>query len=193
MKLSHKLIAVTCVNPAIVLDIRYAMPNNFTGKVIYPQAGCYLREEVAYALGAVQKELAPIGLGIKVFDGYRPLCYQQLFWDIMPDERYVAHPQKGSRHNRGAAVDVTLITLADGKELAMPSEFDDFSEQAHRNYATMDREAARNCKLLETVMAKHGFIGWYEEWWHFDYKNWESYPLSNISFKEIEAQRCLEK
>ena len=105
----YDFVSVQAINPTISLDIKYAKTTNFTGKIIYPQEGCYLRVPAAYALDAVQKELAPMGLGVKVFDGYRPLRYQQLFWDIMPDERYVAHPKKGSKHNRGAAVDLTLV------------------------------------------------------------------------------------
>lgn len=184
--ISCVFLAITAVNPTIVLDIRYAKTNNLTGKIIYPQSGCYLRAPAAHALDLVQKDLNKIGLGLKVFDGYRPLRYQKLFWSIMPDERYVAHPDKGSKHNRGAAVDLTLIRLADGQELEMPSDFDDLSERAHRNYAAMHPEVAKNCMVLEEVMARHGFTGWPEEWWHFDFKGWEQYPLEDISFEDIE-------
>ena len=185
----NDFIALIHVNPTIVLDIRYAKTTNLTGKIIYPQEGCYLRVSAAYALDAVQKELNTLGLGLKVFDGYRPLRYQKLFWAIMPDERYVAHPDKGSKHNRGAAVDLTLIRLSDSKELEMPSEFDDLSERAHRNYTQMSKEAAKNCKLLEDVMEKHGFTGWPEEWWHFDFRGWEQYPLADVSFEELEIKK----
>ena len=183
----YDFIALLDVNSTIALDIRYAKTTNFTGKIIYPQEGCYARMPVAHALDAAQKELALSGLGLKIFDAYRPLRYQQLFWDIMPDERYVADPQKGSKHNRGAAIDLTLIRLADGTELEMPSDFDDLSARAHRNYAAMRAEAAKNCKILEAIMEKHGFAGWPEEWWHFDFHDWERYPLADISFDELQA------
>lgn len=179
-------LAITDVTPSIVLDIRYATSNNLTGTIIYPKAGGYVRAPVAHALNLVQQDLNKGGLGLKIFDAYRPLRYQKLFWSVMPDENYVAHPEKGSKHNRGASVDLTLIRLTDGQELEMPSDFDDLSEKAHRDYSRMTDEAAKNCKLLEDIMAKHGFTGWPKEWWHFDFQGWEHYPLEDISFEEIE-------
>jgi zinc D-Ala-D-Ala dipeptidase len=184
--LQAKLIEVTKINPTIKLDIRYSTSNNFTGKIIYPFAKLFLEEEAAIALDAVQKELNTLGLGLKVFDGYRPLSVQEIFWKICPDEHYVANPAKGSRHNRGAAVDLTLIDLKKEKELKMPSDYDDFTPKAHRDYLRMKAKTARqNCKLLELIMLKYGFIGIPTEWWHFDFYNWEKYPIQNISFNEL--------
>lgn len=111
---------------------------------------------------------------------------QRTFWKICPDPNYVADPAKGSKHNRGSAVDVTLVDKVTGKELVMPSEFDDFTEKAHRDYAKMPPEAGRNCKLLELIMVKHGFIPLPTEWWHFDDNNWQNYDLLDQDFDQLE-------
>lgn len=163
--------------PNIVLDIRYATTNNFTGKIVYTKAEAFLVQPAAEALELVQKELAESGLGLKIYDAYRPLSVQKIFWEIMPDERYVADPAKGSRHNRGCAVDCTLINLSDGKELEMPTEFDDFTEKAHRDSMAHSPEVLKNRDTLEKIMTKHGFVGISTEWWHFDFEGWEQYPL----------------
>lgn len=174
-----KLIQIVKINAHIKLDIRYATKNNFTGKKVYPSAKCYLQEKAALALSAAQKEFETLGFGLKVFDGYRPPSVQKRFWDILgerfPDPaeraRYVAPPWRGSKHSTGMAVDVTLIDVKTGKELEMPSAFDDFSDKAHRNYKKMaSAKVVENCKLLETVMGKHGFVGCPTEWWHFNKK-----------------------
>jgi len=189
LSLSAGLVELIKVIPSIRLDIRYATTNNFTNKVVYPSARCFLQEEAANALAEVQKELSAQGLGLKVFDGYRPLAIQRIFWNICSDERYVANPAKGSKHNRGSAVDLTLIDLKTGNELVMPSGYDDMSEKAHRNYDAMTDEAKKNCKLLEDSMIKHGFIALPTEWWHFDYKTWKNNPILDISFEEIDMQQ----
>ncbi len=181
----HDLIEVNRVIPSITLDIRYATADNFTKHVVYPSAKCYLRQKTTLKLQRVQEELQTIGLGLKIFDGYRPKSIQKIFWSLVPDERYVADPQKGSKHNRGAAVDVTLIDLATQQELLMPSAFDDFSKKAHRDYAAMNALEARNCKLLELIMVKHGFEPLPTEWWHFDDEDWQSYDLLDISFETL--------
>jgi len=127
------LVEATALVPGLRVDMRYATADNFTGKVIYPVARCLLRRAVALRLARVQAALAARGLGLKVWDCYRPLAVQQKLWDLVKDPRYVADPKKGSRHNRGAAVDLTLVDK-DGRELPMPTRFDDFSEKAHRDY-----------------------------------------------------------
>ncbi len=188
------LVELIKISPHIRLDIRYATKKNFTGNVVYPSARCYLQKEVAVALDAVQREMEAVGLGLKIFDGYRPLSVQKIFWDVVSDrfpdpierQKYVANPAAGSKHNRGTAVDLTLIDLKTGKELEMPSGYDDFSALAHRIYGKMlSKRARRNCKLLELVMEKHGFIGIPSEWWHFDFKAWEKYPVADVSFDEL--------
>lgn len=165
--------------PNVVLDIRYATENNFTKKVVYPNANCFLERVVAQALAEVQKELKPLGLRLKIWDGYRPLSVQKIFWNIMPDARYVASPEKGSRHNRGCAVDLTLVD-SQGNELPMGSEFDDFSERAHRSFTGLTHVEAANRVLLETVMVKYGFASNPWEWWHYDFKGWEKYPIQDV-------------
>ncbi len=177
------LVDVTSLAPSIRLDIRYATTNNFTGQAVYPAARCYLRTDVAKRLARVQAELEGQGLGLKVYDCYRPFSIQKRFWAIVPNEDYVAKPEEkngkpvsGSKHNRGAAVDLTLVDAA-GNELSMPSGFDDFSEKAHRDYAGGDPAARANSKRLEAAMAKEGFAGLPTEWWHFDGPGWQGYGL----------------
>lgn len=184
---SYDLVEVVKINPNIRLDIKYATTTNFTGKILYPSARCYLRSAVAQKLDKVQKELEAQGLGLKVFDGYRPRSVQYKMWEVCPDDRYVADPAKGSKHNRGSAVDCTLIDSKTGQELEMPSAYDDLTEKAHRNYDKMPSEAAKkNCKRLEDSMAKHGFVPLPTEWWHFDDAEWEKYELLDVSFDQLE-------
>ena len=181
---SH-LIEVKKIIPNVVLDIKYATEDNFTKKKVYPSARCYLVEPAAKALKAASDALSAKGYRVKIWDGYRPLEVQRKFWSLVPDERYVADPKKGSRHNRGCAVDVTLVFEKDGKELDMGTEFDDFSEKAHRDYKDLKPNVVANRKLLEDSMQEHGFEGLPTEWWHFDYKGWEKYPLLDIAIDEV--------
>lgn len=176
----HDLVEVVTICPDILLDIKYATTDNFTKQKVYTEAQCFLRKEVVQKLVAVQQELKKSGIGLKIFDGYRPRRIQYKFWELVPDERYVADPKKGSKHNRGSAVDVTLVRLSDSSELEMPSAFDDFTEKAHRKYDSMTSEAAKNCRLLESVMVAHGFIPLPTEWWHFDDADWQKYDLLDI-------------
>ena len=180
----NSLVNIRTVIPTIQLDIRYATTNNFTGKQVYPCAECFLHVEAAQALKKVQEELQLQGLSLKIFDGYRPLSVQKIFWNLVPDPRYVADPKKGSRHNRGCAVDVTL-TKIDGTALIMPTEFDDFTECAHAHYPKVSPEVAHNRALLQTVMTRHGFEIMETEWWHFDFKDWRNYPILDISFDQL--------
>jgi D-alanyl-D-alanine dipeptidase len=170
------LIDIVSVNPAIVLDIRYATENNFTHEKLYPIARCMLRREAAESLSAVQKDLHTRGLGLKVYDGYRPLSIQRKLWEVVPDERYVANPVKGSRHNRGAAVDLTIIDSL-GNELQMPTPYDDFTDKAHCDYMQLPEAALKNRALLEEVMTRHGFVSMSSEWWHFDFQGWGKFEI----------------
>jgi D-alanyl-D-alanine dipeptidase len=163
----------------VVLDIRYATSNNFAKQRLYDEARCLLRPATAKKLEAVRKQLQSEGLRLKVFDCYRPLAVQHKMWALVPDERYVADPAKGSRHNRGAAVDVTVVR-ADGSELPMPTDYDDFSERAHRDYSNLPADAIANRSRLEKVMTKHGFVGLPTEWWHFDDADWQRYPVIGL-------------
>lgn len=183
------LVQVTSLNPRIQLDLRYATENNFLGFAIYPQAVCYLHEDAAEALCLVQEDVESLGYSLKIFDGYRPLHAQQTMWDLIQDERYVSNPavNKG-RHTRGTAVDLTLVD-ASGKELEMPSDFDDFTEKAHSDYAETSDEAKKNRALLKLVMETHGFKQFEFEWWHFDLEGWQDdlkYPPRDVDFAELE-------
>ncbi|MCX5921754.1 MAG: D-alanyl-D-alanine dipeptidase [Candidatus Dependentiae bacterium] len=180
----HDLVDISTINKNIVLDMRYASENNFTKKKIYTSARCFLRTSVAHKLDAVQKELEKKGLGLKIWDGYRPLSAQRIMWNLIHDSRYVENPAKGSRHNRGCAVDVTLVTKK-GKELLMPTGFDDFSERAHTNYMKLPRQAIKNRQLLQGIMIKHGFLSMRFEWWHFDEANWQQCPILDIDIEKL--------
>lgn len=179
------LVDIQSINSHILVDIRYATANNFIGKPLYNRSKCYLRQKVALKLDTVQKQLEKMGLGLKVWDGYRPLSMQKIFWEALPDPRFVAPPDVGSRHNRGAAVDVTLVDRV-GKELKMPTDFDDFSSKAHRNYQRLPKEVLHNRMLLENVMCAQGFIPLPSEWWHFDDAEGANYPLEDLSLEELE-------
>jgi D-alanyl-D-alanine dipeptidase len=181
---SADLVDVQQTVPGIVLDIRYATTNNFTGQQLYPFSKCYLRRASAEKLRAAQAELATMGYGLKIFDGYRPLSVQWKMWEVYPQPGYVADPRKGSRHNRGAAVDVTLIKLSDGTELPMPTPYDDFTEKAHRKFKDLPAEVIRNRELLEQVLTKNGFVGLHTEWWHFDDKDWREYPIMDVAIPD---------
>lgn len=181
----YDLVNVWKLDTTIILDIRYATTNNFTGKQVYDEAKFFLRTEPAQKILEVQKELKSLGLSLKIFDGYRPLSIQKKFWEILPDERYVADPKKGSRHNRGAAVDLTLLDK-NGNEIPMPTPYDDFTEKASRNYMDLSSQIIINRKFLEDLMIKYGFRGLPTEWWHFDYEGWEKYDVLDVDFKEIE-------
>jgi len=171
------LVELTSVAPGIRLDLRYATTDNFTHHAVYPHARCLLRSSVAERLARVQATLAKEGLGLKVFDCYRPLSVQRQLWALVPDPRYVANPKNGSRHNRGAAVDLTIVDK-DGHALPMPTAFDDFTEKAHRD-APAPEPQRRNRERLERAMTAEGFVGLPTEWWHFDAPDWRDYPLSD--------------
>jgi D-alanyl-D-alanine dipeptidase len=170
-----------------VLDLRYGSTNNFTGEILYPVPKAYLRRAPALALVEVQKDLQKMGLGLKIFDAYRPLPVQQKMWDLIKDERYVSNPAvNAGRHTRGTAVDVTLVFLKDGKELPMPTGYDDFSEKAHSEYPGATPEQKKSRDILRHAMEKHGFSVYPTEWWHFDFKGWEQYPPSAITIEKIQ-------
>ncbi|QLH36624.1 MAG: D-alanyl-D-alanine dipeptidase [Parachlamydiaceae bacterium] len=175
----YQLVDIQKINPNIQIDLKYATSDNFTGQIVYHFGCCLLIEEVALHLSRVQEDCENLGLGLKVWDGYRPPAAQWKFWELVPDERYVSDPRKGGLHTRGTAVDLTLIDR-NGKELLMPSVFDDFSEKAHCNYMGAPLEAIQNRKLLRGLMEKHNFRGMETEWWHFDFIGWEKYPPLDI-------------
>lgn len=171
-----EFVDIQSVIPDVVVGLKCATPHNFTGQVVYNFSRCRLLKHVAEHLCAVAAGLAPMGIRLKVWDGFRSVAAQWKFWEIMLDERFVSDLRKGGRHTRGTAVDVTLVTQ-DGREFEMPSAFDDFSEKAHRDYPGASPAAIRHRELLRTLMEKRGFIGIDSRWWHFDFLRWEKYPV----------------
>ena len=180
-----QMVNIKLLSPDIALDIRYATANNFTGKQIYDTPGAYVRKPVAEALASIQKELNGKGMGLKIFDAYRPYAATVKFYKVYPDTNFVAAPWKGSVHNRGCAVDLTLIDLATGSELEMPTPFDDFSEKASHHYPGLNENVIKNREILKQVMLKYGFEIYDAEWWHYDFKGWKNYELMDISFEEL--------
>jgi zinc D-Ala-D-Ala dipeptidase len=178
---SMALVDIQSIAPDIQLDMRYATSNNFLKQAVYPHATCLLRSATATRLAKVQAALAAVDRGLKIFDCYRPLSVQRQMWAILPDAKYVANPKTGSRHNRGAAVDVSLVDAA-GKPLAMPSEFDDFSDRASANGQNGSSTAKHNRQQLQTAMKQQGFTGINSEWWHFDDPDWRRYELLDQAF-----------
>lgn len=166
-------------------DVRYATANNFTKTVLYPFPAVFLRRPAYEALLNLQEYLRPLGLGIKIYDGYRPYRITEKMWEIVPDDRYAADPKKGSGHNRGVAVDLTLIYLKTGKEMPMPTPYDDFTEKAHHDYDDLSDEVKENRHLLRTLMEAYGFVALETEWWHYSLKDPQKYPLMDIGFEEL--------
>lgn len=181
------LVELVTLDPTIHLDIRYATKNNFLGRPVYKQARAFLQRPAAEALLRVSKALARQGYGLAVFDGYRPWAVTKIFWDVTPADKkeFVADPSKGSRHNRGCAVDLTLYDLQSGQEVKMPSEYDEMTERAAINYACATPEAKRLRDTLRAAMEAEGFNVYEPEWWHYDYKDWREYPILNISFQKL--------
>lgn len=172
----------------IATDIRYATPNNFMKETLYPVAKSYLRAPAARALADVNRELAARGLAVKVFDGYRPYRITEKMWEPIKNPDFVADPAKGSRHNRGAAVDLTLIDAKTGAELAMPTPYDDFTNRARHDFNDLPAEALANRALLRDVMTRHGFEPLPSEWWHYDFRGWERYELLDVPLEALEAR-----
>lgn len=168
---------VSSLIPDAVLDMRYATANNFTGAVLYPKAVCKLRRKVATRLAKAAEILRGQGRRLLLWDCYRPSSIQEKFWKLVPDPRYVANPKTGSRHSRGAAVDLALVD-AGGRPVVMPTKFDEFTEAAHRPRALAGARGAE-ARRLERAMVEAGFRGMPTEWWHFDALESGEYALSN--------------
>lgn len=181
------LVELIKLDPTIKLDIRYATRNNFLGKAVYKEPRAFLQRPAAEALVRINQSLRKQGYGLVVFDGYRPWSVTKVFWDVTPEDKkiFVADPNKGSRHNRGCAVDLSLFELKTGAEVKMPSDYDEMTERAHINYECATPEAKRLRELLRTEMFTEGFAVYEPEWWHYDYKDWKEYPIMNVKFSEI--------
>lgn len=152
-----------------VYELKYATPDNFLKQAVYDCGECYLRKSTAEALVKANKAFIQLGYRIKLFDCYRPLSVQKKMWKILPGTHYVANPAKGSKHNRGAAVDLTLVD-AQGKELNMGTPFDFFGKEAHHTYTEHSKEVLENRKLLKETLNKYNFKSIYSEWWHYEYR-----------------------
>jgi D-alanyl-D-alanine dipeptidase len=181
-----KMVELKSFIPKIFYDLRYATKNNFTHQQLYPKGNkTYLRIEAAKALAQVQNELNEKGLGLKIFDAYRPYSVTVKMWELIKDGRYVADPKKGSGHNRGIAVDCTIIQLDTKKELNMGTGFDNFTDTAHQDFAGLPKEVLANRQLLKTIMERNGFIALPTEWWHFYFANGEKYDVLDIGFEKL--------
>ena len=178
--LKGKFVNIKTLSSDFILDIKYATADNFLKQAVYDCGECYLREATAKALLAAQKEFVKRGYSLKLFDCYRPLSVQKKMWKILPGTHYVANPAKGSKHNRGAAVDLTLVDIATGKELDMGTPFDTFSPRAHHTYTQLPKEVLDNRKLLKEVMNKYNFKSIYSEWWHYEYRPEMISPVEDI-------------
>lgn len=178
-------VEIQTLDPTIRVELPYATENNFTKRRLYPVERCYLRREVAEALVKAHQSLQPLGVGLKIWDGYRPRSVQYRMWEAVPEPGYVGDPKRGSKHNRGAAVDLTLFNLKTGEELEMPTGFDVFSLRAHSAFDALPHEVLERRKLLQDTMRAHGFTTISKEWWHFDYRGWENFALEDIAIEEL--------
>ena len=184
---SKRMVELKSMIPGIVYELRYASKNNFMHRRMYPAhtRNTFMRLPAAKALQAVQKKLNAQGYGLKIWDAYRPYSVTEKFWEMVKDERYVANPAKGSGHNRGIAVDLTIINLATGKELDMGTGFDNFTDTAHHTFTTLSTEVLQNRKLLRDAMEAAGFVFFESEWWHYSLPNPTNYELLDLSFTSL--------
>jgi D-alanyl-D-alanine dipeptidase len=166
-------------------DVRYATTDNFMHQKLYPVAKVFLRRPAAIALHDVERELAREGLGLKLFDGYRPYRVTVRMWKPIRNPDFVADPAKGSRHNRGAAVDLALVDLRTGRELPMPTGYDAFTVKARQDFNDLPAEAIANRAKLRDVMTRHGFDPLPSEWWHFDFRGWEKFELLDLRLEKL--------
>lgn len=181
----NELVEIKKAIPNITLDIRYATKNNFMQQVMYKQARAFARKPVVESLKKIQSELNKKGYGLKIFDGYRPYAITVEFYKKASDKNFVANPAKGSKHNRGCAVDLTLINLKTGKEIPMPTPYDSFSAAAAAKYENVSPALKKNRDFLIATMAKHGLHVLENEWWHYDFVNWQRYDLMDIPFEKL--------
>jgi D-alanyl-D-alanine dipeptidase len=183
------LVELTTLDPAIHLDIRYAQSNNFLSTPVYTQARAFMQGPAAKALLRVLHKLQPLGYGLLIHDAYRPWYVTKIFWDATPpeDHIFVADPQKGSRHNRGCAVDLTLYDLATGQPIEMTGLYDEMSPRSFPNFPGGTSLQRWHRDLLRRAMESQGFTVNEDEWWHFDYKDWKNYPILNVTFENLNS------
>lgn len=180
-----ELVEIKKVIPSVVLEIRYATKNNFMGQVMYKQARAFARKPVVEKLKLIQAELKKKGYGLKIYDGYRPYAVTVSFYEKATDKNFVANPAKGSKHNRGCAVDLSIIDLKTGKDVPMPTPYDSFEEAAAPHYNNLPAHIIKNRDFLINTMQANGFKVIYNEWWHFDFVGWQDYDLMDIPFEKL--------
>ncbi len=181
------LVELTVLEPGIRLDVRYARSDNFLGVPVYGEARAFLQRPAAEAVARVHRKLAEKGYGLMVFDGYRPWAVTKAFWDATPDHKklFVANPARGSRHNRGCSVDLTLYHLDTGQAADMGSGYDEFSPRSYATWEGGTKELIDRRDLLRGAMEREGFFVYPWEWWHFDFKDWRDYPLLDVPFEKL--------
>jgi D-alanyl-D-alanine dipeptidase len=181
------LVELVTLDPTIKLDIRYASTNNFMSTPFYSQARAFMQRPAAEAVVRANRELKNYGYGIIIHDGYRPWYVTKMFWDGTPPDKheFVANPIPGSRHNRGCAVDLSLYDLKTGQEVQMPSGYDEMSQRSYPDYKGGTPVETKRRDLLRRVMEAQGFTVYAQEWWHFDYKDSDKYPVMNVPFEKL--------
>ncbi|MGY6216493.1 M15 family metallopeptidase [Methylolobus aquaticus] len=181
------LVELVTLDPTIKLDVRYATVNNFIGRAVYPEGRVFLQRPAAEALVRVHRALQSEGLGLLVYDGYRPWSVTKVFWDsVSGDKRnFVADPKLGSRHNRGCAVDLSLYELASGQSVAMPTDYDEMTTRAYPDYGGGTPESRRYRDRLRAAMTAEGFTVHPREWWHYDFRDWPEYGVLDVPFGSL--------
>lgn len=184
IKVLHGLVKINDIDDSILTDMKYATDDNFMKRKLYPLDLAVLQLETAKKLKAANDKAKEHGLLLKIYDAYRPLSVQKLMWDLIHNSDFVANPEYGSIHNRGAAVDVTLVDN-DGNEILMPSTFDEFSDKARIDYMDLPSAAIKNRELLANIMVSCGFTRLDSEWWHFDDTEYSKYPVLDVGLEEF--------
>ncbi|MDG1136423.1 MAG: M15 family metallopeptidase [Bacteroidales bacterium] len=183
---TYELVDIEEYVPGIKLDIKYASPNNLIGERIYPVSKAIVRRPLAESLYKIQKSLNNYGLGLVIFDGYRPYGATVRVYELYKDTNFIASPWQGSHHNRGASVDVSLIDLEYGQEIQMPTGYENYSEASHINYQNLPKNVLDNREILISEMQNNGFKVNPKKWWNFDFIGWQEYDIMDLTFEEIE-------
>jgi serine beta-lactamase-like protein LACTB len=187
--LKPMLVEVISLDSTIKLDIRYASTNNFASTPFYSQAKAFLQRTAAEGVVLANRKLKSLGYGLLIHDAYRPWYVTKMFWEATPEDKriFVADPSKGSRHNRGCAVDITLYDLQTGAIVEMPSGYDEFSERAYPHYPGGTSLQRWHRELLKWALEQEGFKVYEWEWWHFDFQDWQKYPIGTLTFEQVES------
>ena len=182
-----ELVELTVLDPTIRLDVKYATNDNFVGRPVYREARAFLQRPAAEALVRAHRKLAEKGFGLVIFDGYRPWAVTKAFWDATPDDKkvFVADPRRGSRHNRGCSVDVTLYDRATGKTADLGGAYDEFGPRSYVTWEGGTKEQLERRETLRGALEREGFFVYPWEWWHFDFKDWSAYPILDVPFEKL--------